>query len=118
MSSTKITNNFYSRTQTEIGNFNKILARTDKIRFLLQKINSLNNKHMEKIDPALFQHILHKINTTDSTKLGIKKLSSIYSIFLELINCKAKEDTIIPISSLYDQFELKNPFYSNSIGLY
>lgn len=112
------TNNFHSRKQTEIGNFNKILTPADKIRFLLQKINSLNNKHMEKIDSALFQHIQDKIKKKDSTKLGIKKLSSIYSTFLELINCKTKEDTIIPISSLYDQFELKNPFYSNSIGLY
>ena len=102
-------NNFHSRTQTEIGNFNKILSYKDKIHFLLQKINSLNNKHMEKIDPALFQHIQDKINKPESKKLGIKKLSSIYSTFLELINCKKEEDTIKPLSSLYDQFELKNP---------
>ena len=73
---------------------------------------------MEKIDPTLFEHIQDKIKNPNSTKLGIKKLSSIYSIFIELINCKTKEDTMLPISSLYDQFELKNPFYSNSIGLY
>jgi hypothetical protein len=111
-------NNFHSRAQTEIGNFIKILSYTDKIRFLLQKINSLNNKHMKKIDPALFQHIQDKINKPESKKLGIKRLSSIYSTFLELINCKEQEDKIQPISSLYDQFELKNPFYSNNIGLY
>lgn len=102
-------NNFHSRTQTEIGNFNKILSYTDKRRFLLQKINSLNNKHMEKIDPALFQHIQDKINKPELNKLSVKKLSSIYSTFLELINCKKEEDTIKPLSSLYDQFELKNP---------
>lgn len=102
-------NNFHSRTQTEIGNFNKILSYTDKIRFLLQKINSLNNKHMKKIDPALFQHIQDKINKPELNKLSVKKLSSIYSTFLELINCKKEEDTIKPLSSLYDQFELKNP---------